>query len=337
VRGANSHIGAAWPGYIRRPIDPSIHPGSGREAVAGSLDIGIMIKAEHLHKRFTSVHAVDDVSIEAYRGEIFGLLGPNGAGKSTTIRMMNNIIQPDSGVITYDGAPFSDAVRARIGYLPEERGLYQKARILETILYFARLKGVDEGVAKKRASAWMERFDLGGSERRRVEELSKGNQQKVQIIIALIHEPEYVILDEPASGLDPVNQELLRAIIDDLRGQNRTILYSTHQMELAERLCNRIALVNKGKVVLHGTVDEVRARHGENSVHVEFQGNGLFLRDLPGVLGADIDSNFAELRIRSGVSLNDLLPAITDRLRISRIELVRPSLKAIFIDTVGKV
>jgi ABC-2 type transport system ATP-binding protein len=181
----------------------------------------------------------------------------------------------------------------------------------------------------------MRRFDLAGGERRKIEELSKGNQQKVQIIIALIHEPDYVILDEPASGLDPVNQELLRDIVDELRAAGRTILYSTHQMELAERLCNRIALINKGRVVLRGSVDEVRANHGGNTVHVEFQGDGAFLRSLPRVIGADIDSNFAELRVEPGVALNDILPAITDRLRISRIEQVRPSLKAIFIDAVS--
>jgi ABC-2 type transport system ATP-binding protein len=294
-----------------------------------------MILAEHLDKRFTKVHAVNDISIEAKRGEIFGLLGPNGAGKSTTIRMITNIIEPDSGTISYSGQPFSDAVRNRIGYLPEERGLYQKARILETLVYFGMMRGLEERTAKSRAAEWLRRFDLAGSERRRIEELSKGNQQKLQIIIALIHEPEYLVLDEPASGLDPVNQELLRDIIDERRSGEHTILYSTHQMELAERLCNRIALINKGKVVLSGTVDEVRAQHGGNALHLEFEGNGRFLADLPQVISADIYPNYAELEMQPDATLNDLLPYLTDRLQIAKIERVRPSLNAIFIATVG--
>lgn len=295
-----------------------------------------MILASQLHKRFASVHAVNDVSLEIRPGEIFGLLGPNGAGKSTTIRMLNNIIQPDEGSITYNGEPFSDAVRERIGYLPEERGLYQKARILETILYFARLKGVEDGVAKKRSAEWLRRFGLEGSERRKVEELSKGNQQKVQIIIALIHEPHYVILDEPASGLDPVNQELLREIIDELRDGERVILYSTHQMELAEQLCDRIALINRGRVVLSGSVDQVRAGHGANNVVVEFQGDGAFLRDIPPVESGQIHSNRAELRLRPDAGIDDILPHLFGRLKISRIERARPTLKTIFIETVGR-
>lgn len=279
---------------------------------------------------------MNDVTLEVRPGEIFGLLGPNGAGKSTTIRMLNNIIQPDEGSITYDGEPFSERVRERIGYLPEERGLYQKSRILETILYFARLKGVEDGVARRRAAAWMHRFGLEGSERRKVEELSKGNQQKVQIIIALIHEPQYVILDEPASGLDPVNQELLREIIDELRDSERVILYSTHQMELAEQLCNRIALINRGRVVLSGSVDEVRAGHGGNNVVVEFQGDGSFLRDLPPVESGAVHASRAELRLHADAGLEDILPHLIGRLKVTRIERARPTLKTIFIETVGR-
>jgi len=294
-----------------------------------------MLIANHLDKRFTAVHAVNNVTLVARRGAIFGLLGPNGAGKSTTIRMINNIIQPDAGEITYDGQPFSDSIRARIGFLPEERGLYQKARILETILYFARLRGVNDREAKVRAAEWLRRFDLAGSERRKVEELSKGNQQKVQIVIALIHKPDYVILDEPASGLDPVNQELLSQIIEELRADNRVILYSTHQMDVAERICNQIALINKGQVVLEGDVDDVRTKHGANSIRLEYQGDGAFLRELPMVVDATIDSNFAELKVVRGTTVNDLLPYITDRLRLSRVELVRPSLRSIFIETVN--
>ena len=293
-----------------------------------------MIYAEHLHKYFSGVHAVNDLSLEVKRGEIFGLLGPNGAGKSTTIRMIVDILQPDSGRITYDGEPFSDNVRQVLGYLPEERGLYQKAMILETIVHLGRLKGLDSATATERARKWLKRFGLEESEKRKVEELSKGNQQKVQIIIALLHEPEYVILDEPSSGLDPVNQELLRGIIEDLRNDGKAIIYSTHQMDLAERLCDRIALINEGSVVLQGEVEQVRQEHGDNTVVVEYEGEGAFLADLPMVLEASVQGNHAELVLREGAQINDLFEGIGDNITIGRIERIRPSLNAIFIRTV---
>jgi ABC-2 type transport system ATP-binding protein len=293
-----------------------------------------MIHADSIDKRFSDVHAVRDLSLTAYPGEVFGLIGPNGAGKSTTIRMLVNIIEPDSGAITYDGIPFGEEVRVQIGYLPEERGLYQKSRVLETILHFARLRGVESVVAKERAAHWLKRFGLEGADRRKIEELSKGNQQKVQLIITLLHDPRYLILDEPASGLDPVNQEILGQVIDELRADGRVIIYSTHQMELAERLCNRIALIHKGEVVLSGSIDEVRQRHAANSVEIEFEGDGSFLEGLPMVVRSSVEQNFAELELMPSATVNDLLPFIADRLRVSRIARVRPSLKSIFIRTV---
>lgn len=294
-----------------------------------------MIHAANLHKYFSRVHAVDDLSLEVKRGEIFGLLGPNGAGKSTTIRMIVNVLQPDKGAITYNGMSFNNEIQESIGYLPEERGLYQKAGILETVVHFARLKGLDAGTATTRAKEWLARFGLGGSEKRKVEELSKGNQQKVQIIISLLHDPEYVVLDEPSSGLDPVNQELLRNIIEGLREEGRAIIYSTHQMDLAERLCDRIALVNRGKVVLEGEVEAIRTQYGGNNVVVEFEGDGRFLQELEYVSQADVQANYAELQLHEGAHLNDLLPALAERLRVGRVERVRPSLNSIFIETVG--
>lgn len=290
-----------------------------------------MLQIDSISKQFAAVRAVQELSLEARRGEVFGLLGPNGAGKSTTIRMVVDIIHPDSGTITYDGRPYSDEVRRRLGYLPEERGLYQKAMVLETIVHFARLRGMDVKEATQRARTWLQRFGLDGWDRRKLQELSKGNQQKVQLIITFIHQPEYLILDEPASGLDPVNQQLLSDIIDEMRGSGSVILYSTHQMELAERLCNRIVLIDKGKTVLQGTPEEVRQAHGGNSVQIEFEGEGEFLSGLPIVVHADIQSNFAELELTPSATLNDLLPHIDDRLQLSRIERLRPSLKTIFI------
>lgn len=297
----------------------------------------LMIRTDSISKRFATVQAVQDLSIEARRGEVFGLLGPNGAGKSTTIRMLVDIIHPDSGTITYDGRPYDEGIRRRMGYLPEERGLYQKAMVVETIVHFARLRGLERKEAADRARSWMKRFGLEGWERRKLQELSKGNQQKVQLIITFIHQPEYLILDEPASGLDPVNQELLADIIDEMRDRGSVVLYSTHQMELAERLCNRIVLIDKGTLVLQGTPEEVRHAHGGNSVQIEFEGDAGFLGDLPMVIRADIESNFAELELAPSTTLNELLPHIETRLQLSRVERVRPSLKSIFIQaTSGK-
>lgn len=293
-----------------------------------------MLVAHDLEKRFANVHAVRGVSLEARPGEIFGLLGPNGAGKSTSIRMLVNIIRPDAGTILYDGQPFDEPIRNSIGYLAEERGLYQKSRIGETVVYFAQLRGLDRDEAKRRAVRWFERFGLKGQERRKIEELSKGNQQKVQLIITLIHEPKWLILDEPASGLDPVNQEILREVLDELRNEGRTILYSTHQMDLAERLCNRIALINKGEVVLSGTVEGVREAHGGTTIRVEFEGDGAFLSTIPPVRSAHIDTHRADLELHDGRTLNDVLPYL-DTLRLAGVSRIRPSLNSIFISTVS--
>ncbi len=294
-----------------------------------------MIRTDSINKYFSGVHAVQDLSIEVRRGEIYGLLGPNGAGKSTTIRMIVDIIRPDSGAITFDGSPVDEEVRRKIGYLPEERGLYQKSKILESILYFGRLKGMSKGEAESSAMRWLERFGLADAGHRKVEELSKGNQQKLQVIIALLHDPAYVILDEPTSGLDPVNQGLLREIVTTLRNEGKAILYSTHQMDLAERLCDRIGLINDGAIILGGTLDEVRSSHQPNNVVVEFAGEGAFMADIPGVLSASIDGNRGELELERGQSLNGLLGHIGDRIALSRVEQVRPSLNAIFLSAVG--
>ncbi|QQS66266.1 MAG: ATP-binding cassette domain-containing protein [Chlorobiota bacterium] len=295
-----------------------------------------MIKAENLNKKFATVHAVKNVSISAQKGEIYGLIGPNGAGKSTTIRMITNIVQPDSGSITYNNEIFCDKIRDNIGYMPEERGLYQKSKILETIIHFAKLKGMDSNDAKTKSENWLKRFSIEKAETRRIEELSKGNQQKVQLIISLIHEPEYIILDEPASGLDPVNQELLREIINQLRDEGKTILYSTHQMELAEKLCNRIALINKGEIVIEGTIKEVKSKYGNKNILLEFEGDGKFISSLNGIEKADIYMNYAELTLKGNSNLNEIISQVYDKITISKIELVQPSLKTIFIETVGK-
>jgi ABC-2 type transport system ATP-binding protein len=294
-----------------------------------------MLKAEKLKKQFTTVLAVDDVSLEVHRGSIFGLIGPNGAGKSTTIRMLLNITAPDSGHITYDGADFSASVRNRIGYLPEERGLYKKNGVLDTIIYFATLRGIERNEARKRGMEWLERFNLQAYAKRKVEELSKGNQQKAQFITSILHEPELIVLDEPFSGLDPVNQIVMKDILKELKQKNSAVIFSTHQMETAEKLSDEICLINHGRVVLEGTVKQVKQRFGTNALHLEYNGDGAFLSQLPFVAKATVYENFAELSLRDSISGNEVLAAVAEKLEIRKLEFVEPSLNSIFLEVVG--
>ncbi len=294
-----------------------------------------MLIARHLRKEFTNVVAVNDVSLEALRGEILGLLGPNGAGKTTTIRMILNIIQPDYGTITFDSKPFDESIRNRLGYLPEERGLYRKNKLLNTILYFSSLKGIDTAEAKRRAYKWLERFDLLNKYQSKIEELSKGNQQKVQFIISVLHEPELIILDEPFSGLDPVNQILLKDILLELKQKGKAIIFSTHQMEQAEKLCDKICLINKGNVVINGPISDVKSRYGKNSIHIEYDGDGTFLKELPFVQQATVYQNYAELLLKDSVTTREIIFTISNKLDIRKFEYVEPSLNSIFIQVVG--
>ncbi len=294
-----------------------------------------MLKVTNLRKEFDTVVAVDGVSLEVKRGELFGLLGPNGAGKTTTIRTVLNIIRPDGGEIFFDDRPFTEEMWNIIGYLPEERGLYRKSKILNVILYFASLKGISGAAAKKTAYQWLERFGLGDSGHRKVEELSKGNQQKIQLIAALIHRPQLLILDEPFSGLDPVNQILLKDILMEVRQQNTAIIFSTHQMEQVEKMCDNICLINKGKIVLGGSLRDVKKKYGTNSVHLEFEGDGSFLRTLPFVRRADVYQNYAELELKDITQTRELLNKLDSKLSLRKFEIVEPSLNSIFINVVG--
>jgi ABC-2 type transport system ATP-binding protein len=294
-----------------------------------------MLTVTNLRKEFAAVVAVDDVSFEAGNGEVFGLLGPNGAGKTTTIRMILNILVPDGGSVSYDGKPFSDDVRNHIGYLPEERGLYRKSRLLDTIMYFAALRGMKRAAAKGEALRWLGRFSLEEFRDRKVEELSKGNQQKVQFICAIIHDPSIVILDEPFSGLDPVNQIIFKDIFQELRTAGKTVVFSTHQMDQAERLSDALCLINRGRVLLGGTVRDVKKHYGTNSLHVEFSGDGAFMSALPGVRRALLYGNAAELELEPEAKIQSLIGSMNGKVDISKFELVEPSLQSIFIQTVG--
>ena len=296
-----------------------------------------MLQVRNLRKEFESVVAVDGVSLRVERGELFGLLGPNGAGKTTTIRTVLNIIRPDGGEILFDGKPFTEQTWNTIGYLPEERGLYRKSRVLNTIAYFGSLKGMEEREAKREAHRWLERFGLVDRSSARIDELSKGNQQKVQFITAVLHRPQLLILDEPFTGFDPVNQVLLKDIFLDLRAKNVAIIFSTHQMEQVEKLCDNIALINKGRPVLNGSLREIKQRHGKNSVHLEFEGDGSSLRTMPGVKAADIYQNYAELELLDITRAGELLRNVDQGIHLRKFEVVEPSLNSIFISVVGGV
>jgi ABC-2 type transport system ATP-binding protein len=294
-----------------------------------------MLKASNLRKEFTSVLAVDGVSFDVQRGEILGLLGPNGAGKTTSIRIILNILQPDAGEVTYDGRKFSDPVRNQVGYLPEERGLYRKSKLWDTILYFAEIRGMSAGSAKTETYKWLQRFDLLSYKDKKVEELSKGNQQKVQFVTSIIHDPALIVLDEPFSGLDPVNQILLKDIFLELKQRGKAIIYSTHQMDQAEKLSDTLCLINRGRVVLSGNVHDVKKRYGKNSVLVEYDGDGTFLPLLPGVRRSNVYQNAAELELEDGVVPQVILSYLNGRIDIRKFEVLEPSLNSIFIHIVG--
>jgi len=294
-----------------------------------------MLTVSNLRKEFDTIVAVDGVSLKVNRGEVFGLLGPNGAGKTTTIRTVLNIIKPDAGTIMFDGHPFNTETWNLIGYLPEERGLYRKSKVLNTIVYFATLKGVDPKEARRIAHYWLERFGVVDRAQAKVDELSKGNQQKIQLIICLLHRPQLLVLDEPFSGFDPVNQILLKDILLDIRKQNTAIIFSTHQMEQVEKMCDNICLIDTGRPVLSGSLRHIKQQYGKNSIHIDFEGDGSFLKSLPMVKKANVYQNFCELELHDIRQSGELLAKMNGHLLIRRYEIVEPSLNSIFLDMVG--
>jgi ABC-2 type transport system ATP-binding protein len=287
-------------------------------------------------KVFGHVRAVDGVSFTVRSGSITGLLGRNGAGKTTAIRMITGIFMPDSGVIDWMGGRAGGAdFRDRVGYLPEERGLYKQMKVVEHLLFLAEIKGRKPGNVRPEIVRWLERFELTDKRDAKVEELSKGNQQKVQIIGTLLHDPELIVLDEPQSGLDPVNMILVRDLLLDLKKEGRTILLSTHMMGEAEKMADDIVLIHRGKVVLQGALEDIREGAGRNTLHLDFEGDGNFLEQLPQVMKSNVANNTAELTLGEGADPQAILGAAMGRLRIRRFEIGTPSLEKIFIDKVG--
>jgi ABC-2 type transport system ATP-binding protein len=285
-------------------------------------------------KAFGETKAVDRLDLAVPAGTVYGLLGPNGAGKSTTIRMSLNIFVPDEGSVLIDGAPISSAVLNRIGYLPEERGLYTKMKVRDLLAYLAAIKGVAAAEARPRIGRWLDRVDLAEWGDRKVQDLSKGMQQKVQFIATVLHEPDLIILDEPFSGLDPINTELLKDIIMDLHGQGRTIIFSTHIMEQAERLCDAICLISGGRKVLDGSVASIKSRYGSDIVALAFDGDGSILEGHRLVGGVRDQKTHLEVRLAEGADPQALLADLIGRVRLTRFELVEPSLHDIFIERV---
>jgi len=294
-----------------------------------------IIEVNNITKTFGRTAAVNDVSFSIREGRIFGLLGPNGAGKTTTIRMINNIMVPDSGTIMINGQPAGPETQSRIGYLPEERGLYKKMKVGEQLLYLSQLKGLSKTQAQKSVRYWLDRFDASDWYQKEINELSKGMSQKVQFIATIAHDPDIYIFDEPFSGLDPINSELLKDIIIELRDQGKTILFSTHRMEQVEQMCDDICLFNKGKAVLKGELREIKQSFGKNTINMEFRGDASFLDEMQDIRINNRATNFAEMRMLVGTDEQQILRRALDKVSIHKFEFVEPSLTEIFISTVG--
>jgi ABC-2 type transport system ATP-binding protein len=294
-----------------------------------------VLEVEGIEKRFDGLLAVDRVSFSSDRGEILGLLGPNGAGKTTIIRMIMGIIRPDQGTVQYNlNGGWGGLDKRRVGYLPEERGLYPNAPVLDLLVYFARLKGMPAREARPRARAELDAFDLGAWATRRVEQLSKGMQQKVQLIAALLHRPALVVLDEPFGGLDPINQETFQDLIRRLRDENVAVLLSAHQMNLLEALCDRIFLIHKGQRVLYGTLSEIQENTGEHVVTLRVARGALDPAQLSGLADVRREGDRVWGRLPAGIAPAAFLKSLPEELPLDEIAIRRPPLHDIFVAAV---
>ena len=294
---------------------------------------------EHINKSFAQFQAIKDLSMEVKEGAIFGFLGANGAGKTTTMRMILDILRPDSGRITWNGKDVREVLRRNWGYLPEERGLYPKMRVEEQLLFLARLNGLSKQDAKKELDEWLERFQINAYRKKKVEELSKGNQQKVQFLATVLHDPAILIMDEPFSGLDPVNANVLKEAFIEMHRRGKTIIFSTHQLEQVEELCQDIVIINKGQSIVQGSVQEVKRQHGRNLVRLKLNNDAeaRWLDTLEGVQVTKRRQDYIEMQIQTNFNPNLIVEAALQHGGIiSLFELAEPSLTDIFIEYVGK-
>jgi ABC-2 type transport system ATP-binding protein len=295
-----------------------------------------ILQIENISKSYGEIKAVQDVSFNVEKGRIYGVLGPNGAGKTTTIRMIMNILIPDSGKISLFEQSMSDALKKRIGYLPEERGLYAKMKVIDMLAFLGQLHDLTHKEAVEKSKKWLNTLDLSEWQEKKVEELSKGMQQKVQFIGTVMHDPDLIILDEPFTGLDPINAQVIKNIMMQLREAGKAIMFSTHLMDAAEKLCDDILLINKGRKVLDGELIEIKKHHGTNAVQIEYDGNGDFMNELDMIENLDNYGNYVEVRLKKGVTSQQLLKALVDKVEIRRFQDTESSLNDIFIEIVGR-
>ena len=286
-------------------------------------------------KSFGQVRAVDNLSVKVPTGSIYGFLGPNGAGKTTTLRMIMNIIRPDRGSISIFGNGSIEQAKSQIGYMPEERGLYRKMTVSKVLTYFGALKGMSSRELSLAVPRWLERIELSNWANKKVEDLSRGMHQKLQFTVTVINEPNLLILDEPFSGLDPLNLDLLENIISEMRDKGKTIIFSTHVMHQAENLCDSILLINKGKSILDGKLNQIRSRNRFHAVSVELEGDTTFIKTLPMVMKVEPQRNQLEITLVKDCDPQDLLRALVEKVRVQRFELKTPSLHEIFVNLVG--
>ncbi|UCD97490.1 MAG: ATP-binding cassette domain-containing protein [Chloroflexota bacterium] len=290
------------------------------------------VEVSHISKSFGSVQAVQDVTFEVQRGEIFGLLGPNGAGKTTTIRVMLDIFKPDSGTVSILGGPMNEEKKDLIGYMPEERGLYQDIPLERCLIYLATLKGLSANEARDRLQEYLERFDLLPHKNKKIKELSKGMQQKAQIIVAILHQPNLIIIDEPFTSLDPINTQLVKDLMSELREQGTTIIMSTHQMHQVEELSDRILLINEGENVLYGNLESIRREHAGHAVMVRTSGE---IPQLPHVESAVQHNNATRLILSESSSPQEVLESLVKHgIPLEKFEIALPTLDEIFIKVV---
>lgn len=288
-----------------------------------------------LVKEFDGVTAVNHLSLDVPTGGIFGLLGPNGSGKTTTIRTSLGIYIPDGGSVSLLGSADPRAVRDRVGYLPEERGLYPKMKLQEQLAFLASIRGLSSSESNRRAGQWLERLGLSERAGAQTNDLSKGMQQKVQFAAAVIHEPEIVVLDEPFSGLDPVNTRLLKELILEQRDRGCTVVLSSHRMEQVEQMCDAIALIHRGELVLHGALREVKSRYGKGTLAIEYGGDASALEGLPGVRHVTDSGRSARLQLEPGADPQAIIRALLERVTVESFRNEEPSVEDIFLEMVG--
>lgn len=296
------------------------------------------ISVRNISKSYGDFVAVEDLSFEIAQGSIFGLLGPNGAGKTTTIRMLINVTMPDSGEVTLFGQPINSKIQERVGYLPEDRGLYKKMKISDQLTFFARLKGIPASASAKRIDEWLDRFGMKEWKNKRWDELSKGMQQKIQFISTILHDPDLIILDEPFSGLDPINARLLTEIVQEMKGRGKTIIFSTHLMAQAEELCDTICLINRGHKLLDGTLRNIKRAFGRRTIALKGEAFDHLLDDSSLVASVEHFPDRIEVVPAPGVDSQALLQRlIASGAHLERFELVEPSLNEIFIESVSRM